>query len=276
MRPRRALPLLAVVLAATLLIACGKQPAPAPSGVSTATPTPTARATETPRLAATATATATVTATSQAEATLMKALLQRADVPGSNWTVQDISARELAAATQQAAGQASAPDLQGLVATCYPGQPTPGAANTPGVARAFVTAPPTLSMVISTVATTPNAAKAVEAMRTLKIDAARTCLENAMKKGLGDQMPGATVELVSVDSVSGLPANAAGFTLVLRITASGITLTQHLATLTAAQDQIFASTIALTMAEGATTPALPVAADRLGTLAAQRVSEARR
>ena len=273
MPPRRILTFLAIALAASLSIACGGKSEPEASGVSTGTPAPAASAPE--KAKATATAQAPAQTGGQTEATLVKALLQRTDVPGSGWTVQDISPRELAEATQQAAGQSNTQDLQSLVATCYPGQPTPGAGGVPAVARAFVTAPPTLSMVISTVTATPDAMKAVEAMRTLKTDAARTCLEGAMKKGLGDQLPGSTVELVSVTSVAGLPANAAGFTLVLRISASGVALTQHLATLSAAKDQIFASTIALTMAEGTTTPALPVAADRLGTLAAQRVSEAR-
>ena len=112
MSARRILTFLAIALAASLTIACGGKSEPEASGVSTGTPAPV---TSTPEKGK-----ATAQGAGQTESTLVKGLLQRTDVPGSGWTVQDISARELAAATQEAAGQSSTQDLQGLVATCDP------------------------------------------------------------------------------------------------------------------------------------------------------------
>ena len=77
-------------------------------------------------------------------------------------------------------------------------------------------------------------------------------------------------------SRTGLPSNAGGTELVIRISASGLTLTQHLASISAAQGDLLGSVVIVAMAEGTAIPPLPVAPGAVGTAAAQRLAEASR
>jgi len=275
MQPRRALSLLVIVLAGALLIGCGKKSEPAPSGVSTATPSPTASAIETPKPAASATATAA--ATSQIEATLKKALLQPDDLPGTNWSIQDAGMRELAEAARAGGAQQAAKAGQDLITACYPDQPATAANATPeAVSRFFAQPPDGLTSVMSLVMRDPAAQQTVKAGQTTSPEELRPCIQTALQKSVSAQLPGATVEIVQLTAVGGLPANATGMDAAFRISASGLVLTQHIASVSVAQDEIVSTALMIAMAEGTAIPPLPATPARIGSTAAQRLTEALR
>lgn len=279
MPSRRVRSLLAVTLAASLLLACSKESEPAASGVSTTTPTPAASAPEAPKATATATATATAPApaTSQTEAALVKGLLLRSDVPGSGWTIVDLGVKDLADATKSAGAQQSAQVSQDLIAACYPNQPAAPANTVPpdSVARFFAMADGVTS-VMSMVSKTADAQASVKLARETRAEDLRGCMQDLLQKTVSAQIPGAKVELVQATSLTGLPSNAGGTELVIRASASGVALTQHLASISAAQGDLLGSVVIVAMAEGTAIPPLPAAPAALGTAAAQRLAEAAR
>lgn len=275
MQPRRALALVVIVFAGVLLTGCGNKSEPAPSGVSTATPSPTASATETPKPAATATATAA--STSQIEATLKKALLQPGDVPGTNWSIQDAGMRELAEAARAGGAQQAARAGQDLITACYPNQPATAANAAPeAVSRYFAQPPDGLTSMMSLVMRDPDAQQTVKAGQTTSTEALRPCIQAALQKSVSAQLPGANVEIVQLTAVNGLPGNATGMDAAFRISASGLVLTQHIASVSVAQGDIVSTVLMIAMAEGTAVPALPSPPTRIGTAAAQRLAEALR
>lgn len=278
MPSRRVRSLLAGALAASLLLACSKESEPASSGVSTTTPTPAASAPEAPKATATATATATAAAaTSQTEAALMKGLLLRSDVPGSGWTIVDLGVKDLADATKSAAAQQSAQVSQDLIAACYPNQAAAPKDTIPpdSVARFFGMADGVTS-VMSMVSKTADAQSSVKLTRETRAEDLRGCMQDLLQKTVSAQLPGAKVELLQATSLTGLPSNAGGTELVIRISASGVTLTQHLASISAAQGDLLGSVVIVAMAQGTAIPPLPAVPAQVGAAAAQRLAEAAR
>lgn len=272
MQPRRALSLV-VIVTGVLLSGCGEKSEPAPSGVSTATPAPAASATETPKPAATATA----AASSQIEATLKKALLQPGDVPGSNWSIQDAGMRELAEAARAGGAQQSARAGQDLITACYPNQPAAATNAAPeAVSRFFAQPPDGLTSIMSLAMRDPAALQTVKAGQATSPEAVRPCIQAALQSRVSAQLPGATVEIVQLTAVSGLPANATGMDTAFRISAGGLVLTQHIASVSVAQGDIVSTALMIATAEGTAIPPLPAPPTLIGTAVAQRLAEALR
>lgn len=269
MRPRRALPLLTAVFGAALLLACGKQSEPAPSGGSPGTPPPAAGATEAPKAAATA------RPPEQVEALLLKALLQRADVPGAGWTVQETGMREMAAA-RSASAQQGGQAAQDFVTACYPNQPAAGSNPSDEAVMRYFALSGGLTSVLSLVSRSADAQRTVKAAQDTRAGDMRSCMQAGLQKSISAQLPGATIEVVQLTNITGLPANAGGIDAVFRISASGVNLIQHVASVSAAQGDVLSTTIIIAMAPGAATPPLPAPPAQLGALAVQRLAEALR
>lgn len=207
----------------------------------------------------------------------MKGLLLRSDVPGSGWTIVDLGVKDLADATKSAGAQQSAQVSQDLIAACYPKQsaPPPNTVPPDSVARFFAMADG-ITSVMSMVSKTSEAQASVKLARETRAEDLRGCMQDLLQKTVSAQIPGAKVELVQATSLTGLPSNAGGTELVIRASASGVALTQHLASISAAQGDLLGSVVIVAMAEGTAIPPLPAAPAALGTAAAQRLTEAAR
>lgn len=272
MPARHPLSTLAVILAvATLLAACSKETKPAASGVSTATPTAAATATATPSPSP-----APALAPAALEAMLMKALLQRGDVPGSTWVIQDVGMKDVADLTKSSSAQGSAQLTQDFQTACVPGQAASAPAGpVEGVMRVFALPPDGLNSVVSLAMRTADAQKQVTASRATKIESIRDCLQREMQKAIAAQVPGATVTLVEAKSSAGLPDHGAGSELVARIAAGGgLVVTQRIGTVSFARGDIIVTNVMVTMSDRDTAAPFPLSMNDLATISAKRLAEA--
>ena len=268
--------LLAVALASSLLVACDKKSGPAASGVSTATPTSTtSAATAAPKSTASGSATAQA-ANPALEATLKKGLLQRDDVPGTQWVVRDAGMQELADIARSATATQGAQAGQDLITACYPNQSASTGTAPETVMRLFAIPPDGLTSVTSLVMKTADAQRSLKSARETRAEDLRACLLAGLQKSIVSQIPGATIEVVQLANITGLPATAGGLEASFRISASGFTIGQHFASISAAQGDLLSTTLVVVIAEGTTVPPLPAPPTQLGTVAAQRLAEALR